>query len=162
MLPDSVIIKLDALRKRRDEIEMLLSQEDATNDINNFKALSKEFSEINPIIDHYDNYKMVIASIDDSKEIISTGDEDLKSLALEEIDTLNEDLNAVEKELKLMLLPKDKSDAGSAFLEIRAGAGGDEAAIFAAELLRLYLRLCERKKWKFEIISNSYCHCKGT
>ena len=60
MLPDSVIIKLDALRKRRDEIEMLLSQEDATNDINSFKSLSKEFSEINPIIDHYDNYKIVI------------------------------------------------------------------------------------------------------
>ena len=89
MLPESVIIKLDALRKRRDEIEVLLSQEDATNDINSFKSLSKEFSEINPIIDHYDNYKIVIASIDDSKEIISTGDEDLKSLALEEIDTLN-------------------------------------------------------------------------
>ena len=137
MLPDSVIINIDALRKRRDEIEMLLSQEDATDDINSFKALSKEFSEINPIIDHYDNYKMVIASIDDSKEIINTGDEDLKSLALEEIDTLNEDLNAVEKELKLMLLKKYKSDAGSAFLEIRAGAGGDEAAIFASELLRL-------------------------
>ena len=162
MLPESVIIKLDALRKRRDEIEVLLSQEDATNDINNFKALSKEFSEINPIIDHYDNYKIVIASIDDSKEIINTGDEDLKLLALEEIDTLNNDLNVVEKELKLMLLPKDKSDAGSAYLEIRAGAGGDEAAIFAAELLRLYLRLCERKKWKFEIISNKPSEPNGT
>ena len=68
MLPDSVIIKLDVLRKRRDEIEILLSQENATNDINNFKALSKEFSEINPIIERYDNYKTVIASIDDSKE----------------------------------------------------------------------------------------------
>ena len=98
MLPDSVIIKLDVLRKRRDEIEILLSQENATNDINNFKALSKEFSEINPIIERYDNYKTVIASIDDSKEIINTGDEDLKSLAMEEIDTLNEDLNAVEKD----------------------------------------------------------------
>ena len=81
---------------------------------------------------------------------------------MEEIDNLNQDLYLVEKELKLMLLPKDKSDEGSAYLEIRAGAGGDEAAIFASELLRLYLRLCERKKWNFEIISNKPSEPNGT
>ena len=159
---DSMLKKLDQLENRINEIQDLLLDSETVKDIEKYTLLNKEFSDLKPIVDKFNEYNQITKSIEDANEIINSGDKDLKILAEEE---LKESINKPEKleqELKLMLLPKDKPDEGSAYLEIRAGAGGDEAAIFAAELLRLYLRLCERKKWNFEIISNKPSEPNGT
>ena len=104
------------------------------------------------IRDRFDEYKKIIKSIDDANEIIKSGDEDLKLLAEDDLRINIDKPEALEQELKFMLLPKDSADDGSAYLEIRAGAGGDEAGIFAGDLFRMYTRLSEREGWNLEIM----------
>ena len=105
-----------------------------------------------PIVDKFNEYNQITKSIEDANEIINSGDKDLKILAEEELKESINKLEELEQELKLMLLPKDSADAGSAFLEIRSGAGGDEASIFAGDLFRMYTRLSEREGWSLEVI----------
>ena len=162
MLEVSIINKLESLRSRSIEIYEALAKEGATNDIAHFTQLNKEHAEISPIVDLFKLLQDAESELLGAKELLDSGDPELVELAKTEVAANQEKILKLEKNLKFMLLPKDKSDAGSAYLEIRAGAGGDEAAIFAAELLRLYLRLCERKKWKFEIISNKPSEPNGT
>ena len=144
--------KLDQLQNRIGEIESLLVDSETLKDIEKYTLLNKEFAELKPIVDKFEEYNQVAKNISDANEIIESGDQELKNLAEEEIKKVEGRLEILEKELKLMLLPKDSSDDGSAYLEIRAGAGGDEASIFAGDLFRMYSRLSEREGWNMEVI----------
>ena len=149
---ESMLKKLDQLENRLNEIQDLLLDSETVKDIEKYTLLNKEFSDLKPIVDKFNEYNQITKSIEDANEIINSGDKDLKILAEEE---LKESINKPEKleqELKLMLLPKDSADAGSAFLEIRSGAGGDEASIFAGDLFRMYSRLAEREGWNVDVI----------
>ena len=149
---NSMLNKLDQLKKRIEEIESLLVDSETVKDIDKYTLLNKEFAELKPIVEKFEEYNQVIKSISEANEIIESGDNDLKSLAEEEIKKAEGKPEKFEKELKLMLLPKDSADDGSAYLEIRAGAGGDEASIFAGDLFRMYSRLSEREGWNMEVI----------
>ena len=149
---DSMLNKLDQLKNRIAEIETLLVVSETVKDIEKYTQLNKEFSELKPIVAKFDEYKKIIKSIDDANEIIKSGDEDLKLLAEDDLRINIDKPEALEQELKFMLLPKDSADDGSAYLEIRAGAGGDEAGIFAGDLFRMYTRLSEREGWNLEIM----------
>ena len=149
---NSMLNKLDQLKKRIEEIESLLVDSETVKDIDKYTLLNKEFAELKPIVEKFEEYNQVIKSISEANEIIESGDNDLKHLAEEEIKKAEDKPEKFEKELKLMLLPKDSADDGSAYLEIRAGAGGDEASIFAGDLFRMYSRLSEREGWNMEVI----------
>ncbi len=149
---DSMLNKLDQLKNRIAEIETLLVDSETVKDIEKYTQLNKEFSELKPIVAKFDEYKKIIKSIDDANEIIKSGDEDLKLLAEDDLKINIDKPEVLEQELKFMLLPKDSADDGSAYLEIRAGAGGDEAGIFAGDLFRMYTRLSEREGWNLEIM----------
>ena len=149
---DSMLNKLDQLKNRIAEIETLLVDSETVKDIEKYTQLNKEFSELKPIVAKFDEYKKIIKSIYDANEIIKSGDEDLKLLAEDDLRINIDKPEALEQELKFMLLPKDSADDGSAYLEIRAGAGGDEAGIFAGDLFRMYTRLSEREGWNLEIM----------
>ena len=148
----SMLNKLDQLQNRIDEIESLLVDSETVKDIEKYTLLNKEFAELRPIVEKFEEYNSVIKSIADANEIIESDDEELKILAEEEIKKAEGKPEKLEKELKFMLLPKDSADDGSAYLEIRAGAGGDEASIFAGDLFRMYSRLSEREGWNMEVI----------
>ena len=115
--------------------------------------LNKEFSEISPIVTKYEEYIQLDETLKEARELLSSDDKDMVELAEEEIAAAASKPELIEQDLKLMLLPKDTADDGSAFLEIRAGAGGDEAAIFAGDLYRMYSRLSEREGWALEEIN---------
>ena len=149
---NSMLKKLDQLQNRIGEIESLLVDSETVKDIEKYTLLNKEFAELKPIVDKFEEYNQVAKNISDANEIIESGDQELKNLAEEEIKKVEGRPEILEKELKLMLLPKDSADDGSAYLEIRAGAGGDEASIFAGDLFRMYSRLSEREGWNMEVI----------
>ena len=149
---DSMLKKLDQLQNRISEIESLLVESETVKDIDKYTQLNKEFSELKPIVEKFHEYNEVIESIKDANEILNSDDEDLKILAEDDLKKFSDKPEILEQELKLMLLPKDSADDGSAYLEIRAGAGGDEASIFAGDLFRMYSRLVEREGWNLEII----------
>ena len=149
---DSMLKKLDQLQNRISEIESLLVDSETVKDIDKYTQLNKEFSELKPIVEKFHEYNEVIESIKDANEILNSDDEDLKILAEDDLKKFSDKPEILEQELKLMLLPKDSADDGSAYLEIRAGAGGDEASIFAGDLFRMYSRLVEREGWNLEII----------
>ena len=149
---DSMMKKLDQLQIRVKEIENLLLDSETLKDIENYTLLNKDFSELKPIVEKFGEYNKTIKRIEDANEIIESGDADLKTLAEDELKEALDKPFQLEQELKLMLLPKDSADDGSAYLEIRAGAGGDEASIFAGDLFRMYTRLSERENWNLEVI----------
>ena len=149
---ESMLVKLGKLQIRLVEIEELLIDSETIKDMENYTLLNKEFADLKPIVDKFKEYKVVVEAIKDANEIIESGDEDLISLAEEELRESLHKPDLLEQELKVMLLPKDTADDGSAFLEIRAGAGGDEAGIFAGDLFRMYSRLAEREGWNIDVI----------
>ncbi len=149
---DSMLKKLDQLQNRINEIQDLLLDPKTIEDIDEYTLLNKEFSELKPIVEKFGEYISVLKSINDANEIIESGDEELKGLAEDDLKSYIDIPEKLEQELKFMLLPKDSSDDGSAYLEIRSGAGGDEASIFAGDLFRMYTRLSERQGWNMEVI----------
>ena len=149
---DSMLKKLDQLQDRINEIQDLLLDPKTIEDIDEYTLLNKEFSELKPIVEKFGEYNSVLKSIKDANEIIELGDEELKGLAEDDLKSYLNIPEKLEQELKFMLLPKDSSDDGSAYLEIRSGAGGDEASIFAGDLFRMYTRLSERQGWNLEVI----------
>mgnify|MGYP001161484084 FL=1 len=149
---DSMLKKLDQLQNRINEIQDLLLDPKTIEDIDEYTLLNKEFSELKPIVEKFGEYNSVLKSIKDANEIIELGDEELKGLAEDDLKSYLDIPEKLEQELKFMLLPKDSSDDGSAYLEIRSGAGGDEASIFAGDLFRMYTRLSERQGWNMEVI----------
>ena len=161
MLEESIIKKLESLLKRSVEISEELSKEGVTDDISNFTILNREFSEITPIVDLFKSLQQLEEELSGSREILDSGDTELIELAKNDISFGEEKIVQVEKDLKFMLLPKDDADDGAAYLEIRAGAGGDEAAIFASDLFRMYSRFSERQGWKMEIVNSKPSEANG-
>ncbi len=149
---DSMLKKLEQLQKRIKEIETLLVDPETMKDIDKYTLLNKEFADLKPIVEKFEEYNQILITINDANEIIHSDEQDLRQLAEEELKKSLGKPELLEQELKLMLLPKDSADDGSAYLEIRAGAGGDEAGIFAGDLFRMYSRLSEREGWNLEVI----------
>ena len=141
---------LDSIQKKADDLSAKLSDPKLTSDINQLTKLNKEYSEIKDVVENWNRYQELEASIKDLNTLIK--DEEMKSLALEEKDQNEKELEKIEAEIMIQLLPKDKDDERNSFVELRAGAGGDEAAIFVGDHYRMYGRFAERNKWKVEKI----------
>jgi len=150
MLPKNFLEKIQDIEQKYAQTEERLASLDITKDADTYKALSKDLKELSYIHELYKDYKKILKDIEDTKELLK--DKDLKDLAEKELESLNIRLLEKEKELINALTPKDANDNKNVILEIRAGAGGEEAALFAADLLRMYQRYAERKGWKFNIL----------
>jgi len=148
---------------RLGELEFLLSRPDIMSDMAQFLLLSREHTEVAAVASRWQRYQRREADLTAGQELLtsSTDDAEMAALAQEEMDDAHAELQQLEAELQRMLLPKDPDDARNAFVEIRAGTGGDESALFAADLARMYLRYCERRGWKPEIISESNSELGG-
>jgi peptide chain release factor 1 len=145
--------QLERYAQRLSELDFLLSREDIMADMRQFLALSREHNEVTQIAGRYARYRQREADLAAAREL--TGDPEMADMAAEEITSAEADLAQLEGELQRLLLPKDPDDARNAFLEIRAGTGGDESALFAGDLLRMYTRYAEREGWKTELLSES-------
>jgi peptide chain release factor 1 len=148
--------KLEQLYIKYTEIEQKLSDPEATQDMQKFAALNKEYRNLEPIKNAYITYRDLLSNIELNREILKTeSDADLKEMAKMDLDELEPKKDQLEQEIRFMLIPKDPTDEKNAILEIRAGTGGDEACIFAGDLLRMYLRYFETKGWKGEIMDEN-------
>ncbi len=145
--------KLEQLARRLEEIDHGLASEEAARDMNRFRAMGRERSEIEPVVTRFHEYNRARAELAGAQEMLS--DPDMKALAEEEIHAASGRIETLEADLQRLLLPKDPNDDRNIFLEIRAGTGGDESAIFAGDLLRMYMRYSERHRWTTEMISES-------
>jgi peptide chain release factor 1 len=151
----SIQSKLQRLTERYEELKHLLSSHEITNDLNQFRDLSKEYAQLEPTIQLYAHYQNKARALADAQAMLDAEEEEWQLLAKQEIKQIEDDMAILEEKLLVMLLPKDPHDDNNIFLEIRAGTGGDEAAIFAGDLCRMYLRYAEAQHWKVEIISQS-------
>jgi peptide chain release factor 1 len=147
--------KLDAIKARFDQVGVALTNPEIINNQKEFGAYSKEYRSLEKIVQPYEAYKKVLADYEYAKEAQHGSDEEMRELAKMELPELEEKKEALEKELTKLLIPKDPQDDKNAILEIRAGTGGDEASLFAGDLLGMYLRYCSRKGWKTAIVSES-------
>jgi peptide chain release factor 1 len=148
-----MLAKLDQLTERLEEVNNLLMQEGATADMDQYRKLTREHAELGPLVALYQNYVQADADIKTAQDMLS--DPDMKEMAQEEITTGRMRMEQLEADLQKMLLPKDPNDERNIYLEIRAGTGGDEAALFAGDLLRMYSRYAERNRWQVEMVSES-------
>ncbi|MGJ0427779.1 peptide chain release factor 1 [Methylobacter sp.] len=151
----SIQHKLENLCERYDEIAALLSDPEVQGNQNKFRSLSQEYAQINPIVDCYKRYQKALDALASAREMANDSDPELREIAKEEVIEAESQIEALEHELQILLLPKDPNDNRNIFLEVRAGTGGDEAAIFSGDLARMYQRFAERKGWRTEIISES-------
>jgi peptide chain release factor 1 len=149
----SLLRKLEALAERREEVARLLSERDALADQKRYRELSREFSQLEPIANTLTDYASARADL--ASALAMRDDHEMRELAEAELPTIHARLAAVEESLSLLLIPVDPRDDANLFLEVRAGTGGDEAAIFAGDLFRMYARYAERHRWKVEIESSS-------
>ncbi|MDD5640647.1 MAG: peptide chain release factor 1 [Syntrophales bacterium] len=148
--------RLEDLEKRYQELEARLGDPAVIRVQEEYQKLSKEHAELSPLIQAFRRYRQVQQELADSQALLQEeADEELKALAKEEVETLKEQAATLEEELRLLLLPKDPNDEKNVLLEIRAGTGGEEAGLFAADLFRMYSRLAERHRWKVEVLSHS-------
>lgn len=155
--------ELKAVEEKYNQITALLSDPNISSNPQKIKELARERAELEPLVKKYEEYKKVQQDLEESRSILNDAqaDQELKELAETELDRLKELKEQLEKELKKMLLPKDPNDEKNVILEIRAGAGGDEASLFAQELLRMYTRYAEHKGWKWELMDVSYSPIGG-
>lgn len=147
--------KLDSIEKKYDELTQLLISPDALSNLQQYRKHSKEQAELQPLIEKIREYKKLLADMEGAEEILRSNDGDLRELAQAELNELKEKKPKIEEELKMLLLPKDPRDEKSVILEIRAGTGGEEAAIFAANLFRMYAKYAETKRWKVDVIDSN-------
>ncbi len=145
--------KLAQLAQRLHEIDARLAAEDGVRDINTLRALGQERAELEPVVARFHDFNRAQADLQSAQELLA--DPDMKALAEEEAQAARARLEALDADLQRLLLPKDPNDERNVFLEVRAGTGGDESALFAGDLLRMYLRYAERNRWKTEILSQS-------
>jgi peptide chain release factor 1 len=155
----SIAVRLEQLRSRLSEVNALLSTENATRDMEQFRRLSREHAELTPVVELFGEYKKTEREVSDAQDMLS--DPEMKAYAEGEVRTGKERLSGLEEELQRLLLPKDPNDERNIFLEIRAGTGGDESALFAGDLFRMYARFAERQRWQVEIISESHGELGG-
>jgi peptide chain release factor 1 len=149
----SIQQKLARLAQRLHEIDARLAAEDGVRDINTLRSLGQERAELEPVVARFHDFNRAQADLQSAQELLS--DPDMKALAEEEAQAARARLEALDADLQRLLLPKDPNDERNVFLEVRAGTGGDESALFAGDLLRMYLRYAERNRWKTEILSQS-------
>ncbi|MEE0797695.1 MAG: peptide chain release factor 1 [Anaerovoracaceae bacterium] len=147
--------KLDFITEKYEELAMKVADPDVMNNQQVWQKYIKEIGEMEPIVKEYKEYKKAKEGIEEAREMLDSGDEELKELAKMELADLEDKIPEMEERLKILLLPKDPNDDKNVILEIRAGTGGEEAALFAQDLLRMYLRYTERRGWKAEIMDAS-------
>ena len=152
-MKESLRVKLDQLASRLAEVDALLAAEDATRDLERFRALSKERADLEPVVARFRDYRRAEDDVAAADELAR--DPSMREFASEERATASAHVEQLGHELQAMLLPKDPNDARNVFLEIRAGTGGDESALFAGDLFRMYSRYAERRRWRVEIVSES-------
>ncbi len=147
--------KLDAIKAKFDDIGVALTNPEIVSDNKRYSTLSKEYRSLGKIVTVRNEYVKLLGDIDFNKEVLNADDEEMREMAKAELPEMETKKNAYEKELRNMLIPKDPYDEKNAILEIRAGTGGDEASLFAGNLLRMYLKYCEKKGWKTALLSES-------
>lgn len=152
----TILDKLDAIKARFDDLSVSLTNPEIVSDNKKFTALSREYRKLEPIVDAWKRYRACLDGIEFGKEVLATeSDADLKEMAREELVQQEELKEKLETEIRTLLIPKDPQDEKNAILEIRAGTGGDEASIFAGDIMRMYLRYCERRGWKVSLVSET-------
>lgn len=145
--------KLETIKVRFDQVQDMLSQPDVVGDMKRFTQLNKEYKELSKVVDKYYEYRDLVGNIENNKKLLSTEkDEELREMAKLELDDLIPKVEPMEEEIRMLLVPKDPEDEKNVVLEIRGGTGGDEASIFAGDLYRMYMRFCEKRGWKTEVI----------
>ncbi|TCJ14702.1 peptide chain release factor 1 [Parasulfuritortus cantonensis] len=149
----SLLAKLDQLDQRLEEVGRLLASPEATADMDQYRKLNKEHSDIEPVVARYRDYRKTVADLAGAREMLA--DPEMKELAELEVEDAKARLAGLEDELQILLLPRDPNDERNLFLEIRAGTGGNESALFAGDLFRMYARYAERQRWKLEVMSAS-------
>lgn len=142
--------KLEAIKERFDEVSKLIVDPDIISDMKQYIQLNKEYKDLQPIMEAHKAYKNLLSNIETAKEMLK--DEEMKEMAKMELDELQPQQEVMEEEIKVLLIPKDPADSKNAVVEIRAGAGGDEASIFAGDLYRMYLNYASSKGWKTELV----------
>jgi peptide chain release factor 1 len=147
--------KLEHLLERREEINALLSDPAVIGNQNTFRDLSIELADISPVVEHFEGYQALDAELESTREMVEDTDPDIRSMASDELPRLQTELKESLQTLRKLLIPKDPNDDRNIFLEVRAGTGGDEAAIFAGDLFRMYTLYAESKGWKVEVMSQS-------
>ncbi len=151
---ENLIEKLDVVYHRWQEIGEQINNPEVMSDMKRYVKLTKDYKDLEPIIEAYKTYKNLLGNIENAKAIIANEkDEEFRELAKEELSESNSQLVTLEEEIRLMLIPSDPQDNKNAVVELRAGTGGDEASLFAGDLYRMYVRFCERLNWKIEIVS---------
>jgi len=152
-MKNSIRLKLENLKDRFDEIEALLSDAEIIADQNRFRDLSKEYAELEEVVKSFNHYQSVSENLEQAREMEKDDDPDIREMAADEISSASEELEKLDLSLQKLLLPKDSKDSCNVFLEIRAGTGGDEAAIFSGDLFRMYSRFAESHNWRSEVIT---------
>src|SRR5687768_9788481 len=156
MNSEGMFQKLEQIEKKYEELNQALSSPEIINDSARYQKTAKAHAELSDIVERYREYKALQQGIADSGALIaSETDAEMKAYAEEELASLETRMSMVEEDLKVLLLPKDPNDDKNVVLEIRAGTGGDEASLFAAEMFRMYTRYAEARRWKVEILSSS-------
>jgi peptide chain release factor 1 len=155
IVKQSLLNKLETISQRLEEINALLADPDIIQNQEKFRNLSREHAQITPVVETYEQFRQTEDTIHSAEEMLKDSDRDMRALAEEELNEAREQKDSLTLELQKLLLPKDPRDSHNVFLEIRAGTGGDEAAIFAGDLFRMYCRYAERMKWKVEPVSES-------
>ena len=146
MANNIILEKLEAIKVRYEEIGQQIAAPEAMGDMKRYVKLNKEYRDLEPLIDIYDKYRNVLSNLDEARNMLQNEkDEELREMAREEVETLSQQVEPLEEQIKLLLLPSDPEDDKNAVMEIRAGTGGDEASIFAGDLYRMYSRYCEIK-----------------
>ncbi len=153
MANNIILEKLDGVRQRFIEVSELLTRQEVLSDMKRYIALNREYKDLQPIIEAYEQYRLALSNLASIREMLVTEkDEEMREMAKNEYEKLNEQIPEMEEEIKILLIPGDPEDGKNAIIEIRAGTGGDEASIFAGDLLRMYTRFFEMHGWKAEII----------
>ncbi len=152
----SIVEKLEAISARFNDLGVALTNPEVVSDNKRFSQISKEYRKLDQIVGVYKTYRTCIDSLDFAREVLETeSDEELRSLAKEDLETLETQKTQLEEEMRNLLIPKDPQDEKNAIIEVRAGTGGDEASIFAGDLVRMYMRYCERRGWKVSMLTET-------
>jgi len=152
-MKESIHARLESLTERHEEVGVLLGEPDVLADQNRFRGLSKEYAELTPIVKAFEGYRAAREAVGEAEEMLR--EPEMRELAAEELERARGEVARLEGELRILMLPKDPHDDSNIFLEIRAGTGGDEAALFSGDLFRMYSRYAERMRWQVEVISES-------
>lgn len=152
MANNMILEKLQGVKDRFEEVGRLINEPDIVADMKRYVKLNKEYKDLEPIVEAFNEYKNVISNIDSAKSMLAgEKDPEMREMAKAELEELNEKLPAMEEEIKMLLLPTDTEDDKNAIIEIRAGTGGDEASIFAGDLFRMYSKYCDERNWKIDV-----------